>query len=86
MNNERKTMTGRIPRKFQWLRYLVLGGILMALGSTNGSLGVSAKEGVEVTSAPLAVEHIVITTMKPYPEVKARIEKLGRFDDGCARC
>jgi uncharacterized protein (DUF302 family) len=60
---------------------LVLGGILMALASINGSSGVSANEGVEVTSAPLAVEHIVIKTMKPYPEVKARIEKLGRFDE-----
>jgi uncharacterized protein (DUF302 family) len=60
----------------------MLGGLLMALASTNGSLGASTKEGVEVTSTPLAVEHIVIKTTKPYPEVKARIEKLGRFDDG----
>jgi uncharacterized protein (DUF302 family) len=58
----------------------MLGGFLMVLAS--GSLGASTNEGVEVTSAPLAVEHIVIKTMKPYPEVKARIEKLGRFDDG----
>ena len=77
MNDERKTMTRQVRR----FRYLVLGGILMALASTNSS-GVSANEGLEVTSAPLAVEHIVIKTIKPYPEVKARIEKLGRFDDG----
>jgi uncharacterized protein (DUF302 family) len=78
MNNERKTMTKRT----QWLRYSVFGGILMALASTKGSSGVSANEGLEVTSTPLAVEHIVIKTMKPYPEVKARIDKLGRFDEG----
>lgn len=53
----------------------------MALASTNGSSGAFADEGLEVTSAPLAVEHIVIKTMIPYPEVKARIEKLGRFDE-----
>ncbi len=71
-----------MTRHAQWLRYAMLGGLLMALASINGSLGASAKEGVEVTSAPLAVEHIVVKTMKPYPEVKARIEKLGRFDEG----
>ena len=60
----------------------MLGAFLMALASTNGAPSASTKEGVEVTSAPLAVEHIVIKTMKPYPEVKARIEKLGRFDEG----
>jgi uncharacterized protein (DUF302 family) len=71
-----------MTRHIQWLRYSLLGGLLMALAATNGSLGASTKEGVEVTSTPLAVEHIIIKTMKPYPEVKARIEKLGRFDDG----
>jgi uncharacterized protein (DUF302 family) len=54
----------------------------MALASAHDSSGASANDGMEVTSAPLAVEHIVIRTMKPYPEVKARIEKLGRFDEG----
>ena len=58
----------------------------MALASTNGSFAASTGEGVEVTSAPLPVEHIVIKTMKPYPEVKAGIEKLGRFDEGFAPC
>jgi uncharacterized protein (DUF302 family) len=55
---------------------------MIALATTNGSLGASTREDVEVTSAPLAVEHIVIKTRKPYPEVKAAIEKLGRFDQG----
>jgi hypothetical protein len=41
----------------------------------------STANGVEVTSTPLPVEHIVIRTKKPYPELKAAIEKLGRFDD-----
>jgi uncharacterized protein (DUF302 family) len=54
----------------------------MALVPTTGSFTASTTEGVEVTSAPLPVEHIVVKTMKPYPEVKAGIEKLGRFDDG----
>jgi hypothetical protein len=54
----------------------------MALASTNGAPGASANEDVEVTSAQLTVEHIVIKTMKSYPEVKARIERLGRFDEG----
>jgi uncharacterized protein (DUF302 family) len=67
----------------KWSRYSILAGLLvMALGSTNGSLGASTNEGVEVTSAPLAVEHIVIKTKKSYREVKAGIEKLGRLDDG----
>jgi uncharacterized protein (DUF302 family) len=53
----------------------------MALASTTSLFGASTTEGVEVTSAPLTVEHIVIKTRKPYPEVKTGIEKLGRFDD-----
>ena len=52
-----------------------------ALTPTTGSLTGLTAEGVEVTSAPLLAEHIVIKTNKPYLEVKAGIEKLGRFDD-----
>jgi uncharacterized protein (DUF302 family) len=60
----------------------ILGGFLaMVLLPTSNSLIASTAEGVEVTSNPLPVEHIVIRTKKPYPEVKAGIEKLGRFDD-----
>ncbi len=51
----------------------------MALAPTTSSI--AATEGVEITSTPLPVEHIVIKTMKPYPEVKAGVEKLGRLDD-----
>jgi len=53
----------------------------MALAPTTGSITASTTEGVEVTSTALPVEHIVIKTMKPYPEVKAGVEKLGRLDD-----
>jgi uncharacterized protein (DUF302 family) len=53
----------------------------MALAPTTGSITASTSEGVEITSTPLPVEHIVIKTMKPYPEVKAGVEKLGRLDD-----
>jgi uncharacterized protein (DUF302 family) len=53
----------------------------MALAPTTASITASTTEGVEVTSKPLPVEHIVIKTMKPYPEVKAGVEKLGRLDD-----
>jgi uncharacterized protein (DUF302 family) len=53
----------------------------MALAPTTGSITASTTEGVEITSTPLPVEHIVIKTMKPYPEVKAGVEKLGRLDD-----
>jgi uncharacterized protein (DUF302 family) len=61
----------------------VLGGFLaMALASVTNGPSIAASEGVEVTSAPLPVEHIKVTTMKPYLEVKAGIEKLGRLDDG----
>jgi uncharacterized protein (DUF302 family) len=56
-------------------------GVAASPISTRGVAADSKGEGVEVTSAPLPVEHIVIKTMKPYPEVKARIEKLGRYDD-----
>jgi uncharacterized protein (DUF302 family) len=54
----------------------------MVLVLTTGSLTALTTEGIEMTSTALPVEHIVIKTMKPYPEVKAGIEKLGRFDDG----
>jgi uncharacterized protein (DUF302 family) len=64
------------------LRRFALGGLLaMALIPATHTVVSSANEGVEVTSAPLPVEHIKVTTMKPYPEVKAGIEKLGRLDD-----
>jgi hypothetical protein len=53
----------------------------MALVPTTGPLTGLTAEGVEVTSTPLPVEHVVIKTNKPYPEVKAAIETLGRFDD-----
>jgi uncharacterized protein (DUF302 family) len=53
----------------------------MALAPTTASITASTTEGVEVTSTPLPVEHIVIKTMKPYPEVKTGVEKLGRLDD-----
>ena len=53
----------------------------MALAPITGSLTASTTEGVEITSTPLPVEHIIIKTMKPYSEVKAGIEKLGRLDD-----
>jgi uncharacterized protein (DUF302 family) len=66
----------------RWFRGSILGGFLaMALVPTTGSLTASTTEGVEVTSTSLPVEHIVIKAMKPYAEVKAGIEKLGRFDD-----
>jgi uncharacterized protein (DUF302 family) len=65
------------------LRRFALGGLLAtALIPATHSVVRSASEGVEVTSAPLPVEHIKVTTMRPYPEVKAGIEKLGRLDDG----
>ena len=53
----------------------------MALAPITGSLTASTTERLEITSTPLPVEHIIIKTMKPYSEVKAGIEKLGRLDD-----
>ena len=53
----------------------------MAHAPTTGSITASTTQGVEITSTPLPVEHIIIKTMKPYPEVKAGVEKLGRLDD-----
>jgi uncharacterized protein (DUF302 family) len=67
----------------QWFRRAIPGALLaMVLVPTTGSLTASTTEGTQMTSTALQVEHIVIKTMKPYPEVKAGIEKLGRFDDG----
>ena len=40
----------------------------MTLAPMSGLFTASTKEGVEITSTPLPVEHIVIKTMKPYPE------------------
>jgi uncharacterized protein (DUF302 family) len=68
-------------QKFKSHRFVLGGFLVMALASVTHAPSISANEGVEVTSAPLPVEHIKITTMKPYPEVKAGIEKLGRLDD-----
>jgi uncharacterized protein (DUF302 family) len=71
-----------MPLQVSRLRQCIFGGFFaMALIPTTHSFAASANEGVEVTSAPLPVEHIKVTTMKPYPEVKAGIEKLGRLDD-----
>ena len=54
----------------------------MALAPITGSLTASTTERVEITWTPLPVQHIIINkTMKPYSEVKAGIEKLGRLDD-----
>ena len=53
----------------------------MALAPITGSLTASTTERVEIKLTPLPVEHIIIKTMKPYSEVKAGIEKLGRLDD-----
>jgi hypothetical protein len=53
----------------------------MALAPITGSLAASTTERVEITSTPLPVQHVIIKTMKPYSEVKAGIEKLGRLDD-----
>jgi uncharacterized protein (DUF302 family) len=71
-----------MTRGIRWFRGSILGGFLaMALAPTTVSLTASTSEGVEVTSTPLPVEHIVIKTMKPYAEVKAGVERLGRLDD-----
>ncbi|MFG1465677.1 DUF302 domain-containing protein [Xanthobacter sp. DSM 24535] len=70
-------MTHAISR----LRGPILGGLLaMAIVPMIGSFTAAATQNIEITSAPLPVEHIVIKTSKPYPEVKAGIEKLGRLD------
>jgi uncharacterized protein (DUF302 family) len=64
------------------LHSFILGGFLaMTVVPTTHSRAASANEGVEVTTAPLPVEHIKVTTRKPYSEVKSAIEKLGRLDD-----
>jgi uncharacterized protein (DUF302 family) len=68
-------------QKFRLRRFILAGFLVMAVSSTTHPLAASTNEGVQVTSAPLPVEHIKVTTMKPYPEVKAGIEKLGRLDD-----
>jgi uncharacterized protein (DUF302 family) len=71
-----------MAQRIQWIQPWILGGLLaIVLVPSAGSFIASTAERVEVTSTPLAVEHIVIKTTKPYPEVKAGIEKLGRFDD-----
>ncbi|MCA6100525.1 DUF302 domain-containing protein [Bradyrhizobium australafricanum] len=62
-------------------RTIIVGALSLALLPALGTLTASASEGVDVTSTPLPVEHIVIKTKKPYSDVKASIEKLGRLDD-----
>lgn len=54
----------------------------MALTSNFGSTSAFTAEGAQVTSTLLPVEHVKMTTMKPYAEVKAAVEKLGRLDEG----
>jgi hypothetical protein len=58
----------------------------MALAPTTGSITASTTEGVEVTSTALPVEHIVIKTMKPYPEVKAGVESSAGSTTTSAPC
>jgi uncharacterized protein (DUF302 family) len=71
-----------MARSIRRLQPWVLGGLLaITLVPNASSFIASTTERVEVTSTQLPVEHMVIETTKPYPEVKARIEKLGRFDD-----
>jgi uncharacterized protein (DUF302 family) len=70
-----------MPQHRSFRRSILEGVLVMILVHTTGLSTASAAEGVEITSSPLPVEHIVIKTKKPYPEVKAGIEKLGRFDD-----
>ena len=71
-----------MTRGIRWFRGSILGGFLaIVLVPITGCFTASTTEGVDVKSTPLQVELIVIKTMKPYPEVKAGIEKLGRFDD-----
>jgi hypothetical protein len=66
----------------RWFRGSILGGFLaMALVPITVPSPPRPRRGVDVTSTPLPVEQIVIKTMKPYLEVKAGTEKLGRFDD-----
>jgi uncharacterized protein (DUF302 family) len=54
----------------------------MALPPSFGAQPAPITKGIQVSSAPLSVEHVKITTTKPYAEVRAEIEKLGRIDDG----
>src|SRR6202051_4978459 len=71
-----------MTRGIRWFRSSILGGLLaMALAPTTGSITASTTQGVEITSTPLPVEHIIIKTMKTYPEGKAGVEKLGRIHD-----
>ena len=54
----------------------------MAVATCFAAQPAPIRKGIQVSSAPLSVEHVKITTTKPYAEVKAGIETLGRIDDG----
>ncbi|MEI9923470.1 MAG: DUF302 domain-containing protein [Bradyrhizobium sp.] len=53
---------------------------MLILSDSDLSPGAAAK-GIGITSEPLPVEHVKITTKRSYSEVKAGIERLGRLDD-----
>jgi len=57
---------------------LTLGAVI---GASATSMDVAMAGNIQVSSTPLPVEHIKIVTSKPYAEVKANVEKLGRLDD-----
>jgi uncharacterized protein (DUF302 family) len=62
-------------------KFLATFVLLAAIGASAASMEIAMAANLQVTSTPLPVEHIKIVSSKPYAEVKANVEKLGRFDD-----
>jgi hypothetical protein len=60
-------------------KYVLAIMLVAAVGAA--SMEVAMAANLKITSTPLPVEHIKIVSSKPYAEVKANVEKLGRFDD-----
>jgi uncharacterized protein (DUF302 family) len=61
-----------------FLAAFALGAVI---GASPTTMDAAMAGNIQVSSTLLPVEHIKIVTPKPYAEVKANIEKLGRLDD-----
>jgi uncharacterized protein (DUF302 family) len=72
----RRPTGGKAVRKF-----LLATMLVAAVDAGPASMEVAMAANFQVTSTPLLVEHIKIVSSKPYAEVKANVEKLGRLDD-----
>jgi uncharacterized protein (DUF302 family) len=80
-NNRFRLESAPTHRRKTVMKFLATFVLFAAVGTSTASMETAMAANLQVTSTPLSVEHIKIVSSKPYAEVKANVEKLGRFDD-----